>query len=211
MMRRALCPRRAASSCGFTLVEVMVALGVFAFVAALALGALQAGLTARDQLGERAGLLADLQRLRAVLRADLAQPAMRPVRDEFGGTSPVSFAGGAGLSGEPILAFVRHGWANPGGLQARASLQHVSWLIEEDRLIRRTRPLLDPVPDTPVIDQVMIEGVRLRALAFYGGGRWQPRWLAGQPPDARLPQAVALTLEIAGIGDIRSLFLAAVP
>lgn len=199
---------RRKGQCGFTLIEVLAAMAVFALIAVLSIGVLRAAIDGRERLDAHADRLNALQQARNVLRQDLAQLVLRPVRGEFGGQSPISFSGGQALEGEALLRLVRRGWENPGGLQRRSNLQHVTYLIEDRRLIRRSRPLLDPAPGLPETDRVLLRDIRLVDLRFFGQGRWQARWQAGPPPNARLPQAVELTLELPRLGAVRNAFLA---
>ncbi len=194
---------------GFSLIEVLVALGIFALVALLGVTLIQAGVDGRAVLDARSAELRALQLARAILREDIAQLAARPARGAAGDQPMISFEGGRALEGEPFLTFVRHGWANPGDAQRRSTLQHVSYRIEDGQLIRQSRALLDPAPGLEPTDRVLLREVELSEVAFFGGGQWQPGWLAGPPPDARLPQAVRLTLEISRLGRIDHLFLAA--
>ena len=75
--------RRAAQH-GFTLVEVLVAVAMFAVVAALSYGTLSQTLVSAELLGERMDRLQALQRTVRLLTDDLQQVAPRPVRDELG-------------------------------------------------------------------------------------------------------------------------------
>ncbi len=194
---------------GLTLIEVLVALAVFGAIAALSTGVIQAGVSARDTLDAHADALREMQLARAVLREDFAQLAVRPVRGAFGGRTPISFSGGMALDGEIVLRLVRHGWTNPGGTDPRSDLQAVEYRVEDGALIRAHRPLLDPVPDMPMRERVLLTDIRLTDLGFFAAGRWQPRWQAGPPPSAALPQAVSITLELRDYGPVQQLFLAA--
>ena len=127
---------------GFTLVEVMAAVMVFALISAISVGLLTTALRSKETSEAVMADLAAVQRIQALLSEDIGQMVMRPVRDEDGLTDPRVFAldvqGADPLNpdreGEPreILVLTRSGWANPGGVQPRSGLQRVAWIYDYD-------------------------------------------------------------------------------
>src|SRR5690606_25688370 len=87
-------PERAIRRAGFTLVEMLVALLVFGLLAAAGAAVMGSALTSQSAVKSRVERFADFQRLRAVLRADLAQAAGRRTRDSSGQPAQVAFIGG---------------------------------------------------------------------------------------------------------------------
>ena len=104
-----------------------------------------------------------------------------------------------------LLSFVRRGFDNPLA-EARGSLQYVEYLVVDDALIRRTRARLDATPDTPVVSTVLLDRVKSAEASFLAGGVWSPLWRATLMGGA-LPEAIALTLDVAELGSIRQAFL----
>ena len=130
---------------GFSLVEVLAATAIFALVSALSVGLLMGAVRTQEQSETVLSGLASVQRVAALLREDVGQVVTRPVRDPEGRTDPRVFAADAegvetirvrSAQAREILVLTRTGWANPGRLQPRSSLQRVSWLLEGDRLYR---------------------------------------------------------------------------
>ncbi|RXR08358.1 type II secretion system minor pseudopilin GspJ [Pseudoxanthomonas composti] len=186
---------------GFTLIEMLVSLALFALLGAAGVFVLAQSLDAREVVDARVARLGELQRARALLRADLAQAAVRRTRREDGATERNAFnAQPAGASG-PLLSFVRRGWSNPDGAP-RASLQQVEYRISEGRLERRTRPLLDGAPASAPL--VLLRDVREVRTFFYDYAQWSDGWGGGAE---RLPAAVALEMDVAQFGRIRQVFL----
>jgi general secretion pathway protein J len=185
---------------GFTLVELMVALAIFGLVASAGVALLGQGVATQDRVRERAQRIMALERTRAQLRADIAQLAPRPTRDSDGLPRP-AFSGGDDGSGEPLLAFVRRGWENPDETP-RASLQYVTYAVEEGRLERRTAPMLDGVPADSAT--VVIDGVTDVATRFRREGVWRDDWRPQRLDE--MPDAVELELQIVAIGAVRLLF-----
>ena len=189
---------------GFTLVEMLVALVVFGLLAAAGAAVMGSTLTSQSAVKSRVERFADFQRLRATLRADLAQAAPRRTRDTAGTAAGVAFIGGDawGDNSERLFVVVRRGWENPDRV-ARPSLQYVEYRLAGGRLERRVRAALDGTALGPA--QVLIDGVERSQVAFLHQGAWQTSW-KGQS-GVELPRAVRLDLTMQGIGPVTQLFL----
>jgi general secretion pathway protein J len=182
---------------GFTLVEMMVALLIFGMLAAAGVAVMRTSVDSQVAVRSRADRIGAFQRLRATLKADLAQAAPRRTRGPDG-VPQLPFAGGA--NGGPLLSLVRRGWENPED-RPRASLQYVEYRLSEDRLERRIRSALDGgVLGDP---QVLADGVESAQVAFYARQAWRPAWDGA----GDLPEAVRLDITLVGLGPITQLFL----
>jgi general secretion pathway protein J len=73
---------------GFSLIEMLVALGVFAIVSAMVTLLLGQSLRTQDSVSVANERVAEVQRLRALLRADLAHAVDRAPRDDAGRREP---------------------------------------------------------------------------------------------------------------------------
>ncbi|MBE9561308.1 MAG: prepilin-type N-terminal cleavage/methylation domain-containing protein, partial [Proteobacteria bacterium] len=73
---------------GFTLLELLVALAIFAVIAAMAYSGLNTILTARLQIEQQAEQLASLQRIFIKLGHDIEQYIQRPIRNQYGDKEP---------------------------------------------------------------------------------------------------------------------------
>lgn len=185
---------------GFTLVELMVALLIFAILASAGVALLSFSVRAQAASNAKLDDLAALQRTLSLLSADLAQASDRPVRDEAGTVLP-AFAGENGGGTAPMLRFVRNGWINL-DTQPRADTQRVAYRVIDGTLERLAWPRLDgaaPLPPQPLLTKVQGIAVRYRYK-----GAWNDRWDgAGGVP---LPQAMELRVRRTGV-DYRQLFL----
>jgi len=199
---------------GLTLVELLVALLVFSFVASASVYALRLSVDARDQLSAADRRIAEIQIARILLKEDLAQIVNRRVRDEFGDPTSAAFRGGTEMRlrnpvpGETLLmGFVRVGWANPGADAPRSSLQYVEYLEKDGALVRRIRPFLDDARGQPHFDRVLIsdaKGIEARFLA--GELRGELEWAASWPlpgGDSGPPRAVSISFSTKRFGDLR--------
>ncbi len=195
---------------GFTLVEMLVAMTVFSLLTAAASGLLSVGLRNADIFDKADAATRELQIARTIMRADFTQVARRPVRDAYGAARPAMFTGGPAASEKPLLAFVRHGWDNPGGADGRASLQYVEYAIIDGALVRTSRPYLDPTPETPVTAGVLLSNVEEAGVTFLSRGQWSDRWVATATQPA-LPDAIAFDVTFPTSSQIRQAFLVGQP
>lgn len=186
---------------GFTLVEMMVALMVFGLLCAAGVAVMAYTVDNQGQVGARMDRLGEFQRTRGLIRQDLAQAAVRRVRDTDG--NPVRSAlRGAPLAGDGILLeFTRRGWDNPDA-GARSSLQRVSYRLVDGALVRESH---DAVDGTAIArSQTLLSGVQSASVGYFHRGQWLPGW-----PGARdeLPQAIRIDLVTQDYGALRQLFL----
>ncbi len=182
---------------GFTLVELLIALSIFAVLSLAGVSLLSFSIDARQRTGQRLDALASVVRTRALLSADLAQAAPRPWRDE-NGLRHAAFSGG----GAAALELVRRGWRNEGGM-ARSSLQRVAYRLEGDRFERVSMPMVDGAAANP--PAVLLTGVTALRLRFHAAGEWRDDW---QPlASDTMPDAVELTIAAADVPSLRQVFL----
>ncbi len=185
---------------GFTLVEVLVALLVFALLAALVYASLDRLSFAALGLRERAAQFAELQRAVATLDGDLRQLTSRLGRDSQGRLVP-ALAGAADR-----LLSRRAGLDNPAGLP-RSQLQQFRWTLEEASLVRSvwSDVLADPA-DRPS-GRTVYPGLRRIEFRFRDPvGRWQTEWPGALPPET-LPAAIEFQIETERFGRIRRLIV----
>lgn len=187
---------------GFTLIEVMVALAIFALVSAAAVAILAWAADQQTRVRTHMDRLAELQRANALLKADLSQVALRLTRQPDGSPGRNAFeAAPPGRSDRALFAFVRHGWENPDAAP-RASMQRVEYRLVDDRLERSVRDALDG--SRSATPQVVLHGVESARAGFYAYRQWSDGWTGGADT---LPQAVRLDLELRDFGAVRQVVL----
>lgn len=185
---------------GFTLLEVIVAVGIMAvvFIGAQTIMSDQIASFSR-QKEYRQGLEAS-QRTLVFFTQDLEQVIARPVRDSFGDSRP------AVEGNDQRLWVTRLGWANPFDLRARSTMQRVGWELRDGELVRSHMPVVDAGVGTEPRETVMLEGVREMELRYLGRGaegdlEWQQQW---PPPEAvgaapltqPLPASIEVTVRL---------------
>ncbi len=192
---------------GFTLVELLVALAIFAILSVLAYG----GYNSAVQQNEIArGSMARLEALQTTVRLltqDFEQLAPRPVRDVLGDSRLPALL--ADQRGQNLFALTRAGWTNPAGLQ-RATLQRVSYVLEDGKLRREHFAVLDATLASEPLKRELIDRVKSIRLRFMDGQKqWQEQWPPLNSPPASLararPIAVEVKLELEDFGEITRL------
>lgn len=180
---------------GYTLVEVLIAVTVFAILAGTVYAALNTLSQAAFVHRERSAELAELQRALVRLETDLRQLTVRPVRASDRQLLP-ALAGQAGQ-----LEATRAGWANP-QQHRRSQLQRFAWSANRDRLVRTSWSVTDRTPATPAVAEEVLAGLEALEFGYYSAdGRWLEQW----PEDgasAGLPRAVRYRMETTGFGQV---------
>lgn len=212
---------------GFTLLELIVVIGVFSVFAAMAYGGLDRVMQARTRIEQSLNRTEEYQRAYLRLRADFENAAPRGIRDSDGQVKAVFLYDGYSHRVE----FTRGGWANLLNLP-RASLQRVGYFLDDAKLenktlVRRTWPVLDRAPQTEAVDTVLLDHVEELKWRFLDRNQaWQDAWpppgsnLApttaattaaaaqngGVPQVSEAPRAAELSLRTRDWGDLRLLF-----
>jgi general secretion pathway protein J len=178
---------------GFTLIELIVALFIFAMLAAAGVSLLSFGVRAQAAATQRLEDTADLRRFSSLLASDLAQVLPRIARGPDG--QPVrAFTGNDGRSDPLVLGYVRGGWTNPDGA-TRAGIQRVDVTLSDGRLTRAAYPMVDgSVAPAGIVLADRVEQLTMRYRDRRG--EWRPRW--DNPLLDTLPAAVEMTVKRKG-------------
>jgi len=182
---------------GFTLLEILIAMAVFAIMAAMAYAGLSAVLDAREGTAKRSETIAQLQQTLYLLNEDLTQAIPRSIRDEFG-SDQLAFTGG---NGEELLTFTRSvpDWSES---PSRSQLQRVSYRMENGALYRQVWTILDRTQQSQFRRKKLLSADAIN-VRFYSE-EWLDTWPAG---GGEMPKAVSLTLSLAGLGELQRIFL----
>jgi general secretion pathway protein J len=186
---------------GFTLVELLVALVVFATMAALAYGGLRSVARTRGELARQEDAFRDLLRTVDLLNRDLGETVMRPVRGTSGQQLP------AFIGTPEHIEFTRLGFANPQAEQ-RSNLERVLYELDDRSLKRGRFAVLDRAGDTqPQISDthVAVESLRFRFLSRTG--QWFETWPPPQTSNTttpQLPRAVQWNLRTKDYGELEN-------
>ncbi|MYE12510.1 MAG: type II secretion system protein GspJ [Gammaproteobacteria bacterium] len=184
---------RTRPAAGFTLIEMLVALGVFAVIGLLSAQIVTQMVDVNERTRTRADRLVNVQRAVEVLRRDIQQLAHRHVRDELGDPVPTLDVNQIGL-----MRFTRRGWSNPLELK-RSELQRVAYVLEGELLYRVFWPVLDRGAETQPVSQLLLDGVEtVEVTAIDVSGRRHAYWpLAGESADDPERELAAFEIRLA--------------
>ncbi|WP_067521682.1 type II secretion system minor pseudopilin GspJ [Endozoicomonas ascidiicola] len=188
-----------ASSQGFTLLELMVAIAIFGIISTAAYKLFISVTGAREVTQSVLSELDKVQRAEVILEKDLMQIVGRPVRDNAGIIQPALKS--PAVNGA-LIEFTRMGWDNPLQL-TRSTLQRVAYSVEGSELIRYYWSMLDRAPDASPIRQKVLADVKSARFRFLDSNkRWVNQWpsnvqLPGAPSSdglSQIPAAIELTI-----------------
>lgn len=188
---------------GFSLIELLVALAVFAALAAAAYGGLAQIAATRAALSKQQDRFAETVRAVSMLERDLRQAISRPIRGN--GASPYlpALAG----TGDRI-ELTRLGFANPLA-EPRSNLERVAYAIDARKLMRGRYAVLDRVPDAVPAATAVLDGAQTLSLRYLGSdGAWRSTWPPSDaPPDMQsyelLPRAIEFRIATGDVGELR--------
>lgn len=205
---------------GFTLVEVLIAMSITAFVSVLSYQTLSTAITGIESARDESERLHEINRAFTVLSRDIRQIANRPVVDEFGQLA--SAVSGGPLARDP-LRLTRSGWHNSTGAP-RSTLQRVAYRLEEGQLLRLTYPVLDRTTAIEPIETVLLDEVDTLEFRFLPTINdlevdrnqtidrrfWQENWLAEVGFTNQLitpPAAIEMRITLADWGELERLYV----
>lgn len=193
---------------GFTLLELMVAIGIFALVSAIAYGSLMRFLSDRERLESEHEFWRALSLTFTRIEEDLSQARERSVRDAIGFTQP-AFRGqptDTRATGSPSVELTRGGVLTFDS-GARSDLQRVAYRLVDGTLKRIAWPVLDQGPQSTPLELPLIKNVEeFRVRFFAPAGVWLDQW-PGDGINETLPRGVEIKLMLTGHGEFTRLFL----
>ena len=207
---------------GFSLIEVLAAVAVFGMVSAISAALLTQALRAKDSQEQIQSDLQSIQRVRVLMREDLGQLVLRAHRTPDGPIYNMAFVGdirgvdpvtrGRNDDRIEVMTFTRRGWANPGHLQPRSSLQRVSYIVEGESLIREAWPYPDAALESEPLRLTLIDGITDLQFEYLNGPRWEEVSRIQLSPNGNHrvlgipPQAIRMRYTLSGIGEMEHVF-----
>ena len=198
---------------GFTLIELMIAVGIFSLLTTLSYSLISSVLQTKERTDLRA---------KKLIERDFSQVIARPVRDEYGDSEPAMSA-----KNNQGIAFSRIGWTvSPliESVNTRSELQRIRYFFEKGELIRSfwrypdRAPQVLPESTTLLTD---VEDLQLRFLTKKPASTsWS--WVTDWPSVSSaataqvgvidesirmLPKVVEMTINVKPFGEIKRQFL----
>lgn len=203
MMRRFHSPILGRAA-GFTLLELLIAITIFAVIGAMALGGYNQLLSQRERADVSMARIRATQLAVTRIAQDFEQLEPRPVRDPTAQTQRAALM--IDTSGTYVIEFTRAGWSNPAGVQ-RPTLQRVAYRLQDGKLYRDYWTVLDRTLNSMPLEVNLLDKVTAFKLRFMDQNRqWQTIWPtagAGAAVARNLPLAVEFTLQLEDWGEIK--------
>lgn len=217
---------------GMTLIELLVALAIFAVMSAAVFFAFNSFQRTKEITERGAERLKNYQMAFNIIARDIQQMAPRPVKDEFG--SPMLLPA-LKVNADPSIEFTRAGWnRSPFSRAIRSELQRVSYYVEDQNLMRASWTMLDRATESLPARAILLEGIEsIRVEMGYRGpddgwrltDMWPPEeMMAGQGgsgaatteptvtpyiDEVTLPRVISITFDTFDYGKLERKFLIA--
>ncbi|WP_411369091.1 type II secretion system protein GspJ [Pseudidiomarina salilacus] len=183
---------------GFTLVEVLVAIVVFAIIGLASAAVVNTMMRTNEQSAAARDALTQLQQAMYLVEQDMRQAVSRRTpRGDY---------------------YVRAGWFNPGNLLPRSELQAVRYFVNEDNeLVREHFTYVDMAPSSEPTERVLLSGVESitiepieRENERIAAAQFNPNARGGQgqqPEPMAIPEGVEVVIETERWGTIERVFV----
>ncbi len=204
---------------GFTLLEVLLAIGITAMIGLGSWQILNSAIRASESTQERLAELNNLQKTMLILSRDLQQIIPRSIRDEYGDYQPALTT----KKELHFLEFSRAGWRNPMD-DPRSNIQRVAYELSDNKLLRHYWQVLDRSQDSAPVTKTLLEGVESVAVRFKNdSGGWLDEWPSAdsgsnssnsnqattsdpREKDNELPAGLEISFEFKQFGKIKRLY-----
>jgi general secretion pathway protein J len=190
----------------FTLIEILIALSVFAILATVTSSILYDSFKTKEIISEHADNLGRIQIAITLLDNDTRQIIDRPIVTDNSQTI-------AAFVGRPdYLSFTREGITNPLALEKRSTLRRVALMCQGDKLIRRSWDVLDPPNIKRYDDKLLLDNLNSCYFRFLNRSlslldEWHERAVGLNQKPEPIPQAIQLNIDINHWGKANLLFL----
>jgi len=181
---------------GFTLLEMVIAVSIFALMGIIAFTALGQMTRTGQVVGEANNRLSDLQFAVVYFKRDWTQVSSRKIRDQYGDEQSNI------ILNDGIITFTRSGWSNLLG-HKRSTLQRVQYLVIDNQLVRRHWRSLDQGIGELPLQSVLLGDVESMEVEFLDALEKPIRiWPVDTSLAAGNPIALAFRLDLSDIGEI---------
>ncbi len=190
---------------GFTLIEILIALSVFAIMATLTGSSMYYAFNTRARVTEQADRLNALQLALILIQRDTEQMVVRNVRGNDMQLFPA-------LDGQPqFFEFTRAGFANPDSKEKRSILKRIMILCQSDKLVRRTWSSLDTTNRKAFRDRVLLSNLSNCKFKYLNQNlqvlnEWRANAVQQNQSAEPLPKAIQMNLTVNNWGNINFLF-----
>ena len=188
---------------GFTLIEVLLSLMVFALLGVAIHGVLSNTIKGHENIQTQNSALTQLQRVFTMMESDIVQMAQRQIRLDGEQPIKVFFRSGEYMFDSESIGFglVRDGWTNPGMVLPRSELQPVAYRVVENHLQRLYFNFVDNESGTEPKVQVLLPGVTALTIQYFSKDEWFDTLT-----EQRIPRLIKVGIETESYGLIERVF-----
>ncbi|KKD59903.1 general secretion pathway protein GspJ [Grimontia sp. AD028] len=190
---------------GFTLIEVLLALMIFATLSLAANQIFRNVINSNIQTEEVGNALKSLQRTLLIMDSDFRQMLARQYRNGGDEAKETLLEFGDDLldSESQGIRFVRGGWINPQQLFPRGEVVKVGYRIQDDTLERIRWMYPDDSSATEPASMPLLEGVTGIKFEVQGSDGWKRDW----DTPLEMPKAIRVTLDTERYGELTRIYL----
>jgi len=191
---------------GFTLLEILIALTIFAILATITSSSLYYAFNTRNLVNIQANRLNELQLAISIIQQDTLQIVDRAIRGNEMRQFPV-------LVGQSeYMEFTRDGFVNPKSRQKRSTLKRIGLACLDGALVHRTWNSLDPIDRNQYEDRVLIKNVNKCTFSYLNQNlqslpEWREEALNEEQQTEIFPKALQINLTLKDWGPINLLFI----
>ena len=196
---------------GFTLIEIIIALAIFAILGIMMAIMMKNTIYANKKADQANQKSQKIEVAQTLLRRDLSQVVDRSVTDADGGTL-------AALTlNDNTISFTRGGLINPFNISNRSDLQRVDYIYKDGHLYRYAWPILDRVSSStkPNSMDLLNHITAFKIQVYDESNHLQVDWpvtVSTSLPSSNqvvsdLPRAIKITITLDGQGTINDIIL----
>lgn len=188
---------------GFTLIEMVVAVAIFAVVGVLAYGGLNQVLQSQEHIQDSAKRLKNLQLTFRYFERDMGQMINRSILNQYGDPQQALVG-----NEDKAVSFTHSGWRNPANL-VRSKLQRVTYELSENTLTRYTWAHLDGAIAEEFFTTDLLDDVESFTMRYLDrNNQWHATWppLNSSQQQIGIPKALEITIKAEPWDEIKRLF-----
>lgn len=190
---------------GFTLIEVLVSILIFAFLASGAYQVLVSAVDTDAIAGKKISRLGEIQKAVTLIDMDFEHIAYRNNRYVATGSHRYIWAQKNIFNSDDwAVEFVRSSYMNPGGMLDRNELLRVVYRLKNNNLERGTYPRSDPAQNEDPQWKVILQDVSRFELRF-NASQSALNWTGSTSP-ATLPYGIEVAVTLNDVGKIRRVY-----
>ncbi|MCE0723970.1 MULTISPECIES: GspJ family T2SS minor pseudopilin variant LspJ [Legionella] len=191
---------------GFTLIEILIALAIFAILATITSSVLYNAFTTRSRVNEQSERLNELQLAISLIQQDTRQTVERPIRSNEMQLLP------AFIGQTNYVEFTRDGNINPGNIEKRSTLKRVAYVCQQGTLIRRTWSSLDIINQKSYEDKLLLNRLTNCHFGYLNQNlqilpEWREQAVTLNQRKEPFPKAIQFNMTLQDQGELNLLFV----